>query len=217
MAGDAEGVGIVPFAYRRSSATSALQFAIGLEIMLLSPDPERVLLTTDHPNGGPFTAYPRILHLLMDKEEREREIAGLPDVVRQRSSIAGIEREYSLLEVAAMTRSGPARLLGLADRGHLNPGARADVAIYRDDPDRTAMFAAAAHVLKDGRSIVEAGEIVAWSFGRTLSVAVEPDATMARRADAYLDGRYGAGLASFAVPDDAFPGRPNFSEVACRS
>ena len=30
-----------------------------------------------------------------------------------------------------MTRAAPARLLGLADRGHLGPGALADVAVYR--------------------------------------------------------------------------------------
>jgi formylmethanofuran dehydrogenase subunit A len=217
VAGDAEGGGLVPFRYRRASPTGALQFAIGLELMLLSPDPERILLTTDHPNGGPFTAYPRILHLLMDKEERDRELAGLPDAVRERSSLTEIEREYTLAEVAAMTRSGPARLLGLADRGHLRPGARADVATYRDIPDRTAMFSAASHVLKGGRTIVEDGAVVDWAGGRTLSLSVETDRAMARRADAYLEARFGTGLSGFAVPEAAFPGREVFSEVACRS
>lgn len=211
IAGDAEGGGLVPFAYRRANPTSCLQFAIGLEIMLLSPDPARTLLTTDHPNGGPFTAYPRILHLLMDKAERDREIAGLDPVVASRSSLGSIEREYSLAEVAAMTRSGPARLLGLDDRGHLGPGARADVAVYRDDPDRTAMFSAAHRVLKDGAVVVEDGRVVSRQAGRTLSLAVEADDGMRRRADAYLEGRFGRGLAGFAVPDAAFAGREVFA------
>ena len=217
VAGDAEGGGLVPFRYRRVGATSALQFAIGLELMLLSPDPERILLTTDHPNGGPFTAYPRILHLLMDKEERDRELATLPRAVAERSSVGRLEREYTLSEVAAMTRSGPARLLGLDDRGHLRPGARADVAVYRDLPNRTAMFSAAAHVLKGGRTIVENGEIVDWQAGRTLSLSLGADPGMTRRADAYLETRFGTGLSGFAVPEAAFPGREVFSEVACRS
>jgi formylmethanofuran dehydrogenase subunit A len=175
-----------------------------------------MLLTTDHPNGGPFTAYPRIIHLLMDKEERDRELTRLPNAVAERSSIGGIGREYTLSEVAAMTRSGPARLLGLDDRGHLRPGARADVAVYRDTPDRTAMFSAAALVLKGGRTVVEDGDIVDWQFGRTLSLSVEADPGMARRADNYLEARFGAGLSGFAVPEAAFAGREVFSEVACR-
>ena len=78
------------------------------------------------PNGGPFTAYPRILHLLMDKEARDREVAAHPKVAAERTGLAAIEREYTLSEVAQLTRSGPAKLLGLTDRGHLRPGARAD-------------------------------------------------------------------------------------------
>ena len=216
-AGDGEGGGLVPFAYRRRGPTSALQFAIGLELMLLAPDPSRVLLTTDHPNGGPFTAYPRILHLLMDKEERDRELSTLRSVVRERSSIATIERELTFSEVAAMTRAGPARLLGLSDRGHLRPGARADVALYRDDPDRTAMFARAALVIKDGTVVVRDGEVVAWPSGRTLCLDLEADRTMARRSDAYLEARFGLGLDGFAVPEAAFAGRDVFGTEACRS
>ncbi|RVU17827.1 formylmethanofuran dehydrogenase subunit A [Methylobacterium oryzihabitans] len=216
-AGDAEGGGIVPFRYRDRGPTSSLQFAIGLELMLLSPDPERTILTTDHPNGGPFTAYPRILHLLMDKEERDRELAAHPKVAAERSGLHAIEREYTLSEVARLTRSGPAKLLGLADRGHLRPGARADVAVYREDTDRTAMFASAHRVFKDGAVIVEDGRVVAWRAGRTLSLALDADAGMARRTDAYLQERFGAGLDSFAVPDGAFPGREVFEAVACRA
>lgn len=216
-AGDAEGGGVVPFLYRPRGPTSSLQWAIGLEIMLLSRDPERTILTTDHPNGGPFTAYPRIIHLLMDKEARDREIATLPRVVGERSSLPGIAREYSFSEIAQLTRSGPAKLLGLADRGHLRAGARADVAVYRDDADRTAMFSRAALVLKDGVAIVEDGEVVDWRMGRSLSLAVESDTAMARRSETYLQDRFGQGLDSFAVPDAAFPETDVFEEIACRA
>lgn len=216
-AGDAEGGGVVPFLYRPRGPTSSLQWAIGLEIMLLSHEPERTILTTDHPNGGPFTAYPHIIHLLMDKEARDREIATLPTVVAERSSLPGIEREYSLSEIAQLTRSGPAKLLGLSDRGHLRAGARADVAVYREDRDRTAMFASAKLVLKDGVVIVEDGAIVRWRAGRSLSLSVESDRAMERRTDAYLQDRFGQGLDSFAVPDAAFAEADVFEGVACRT
>ncbi|UMY16921.1 formylmethanofuran dehydrogenase subunit A [Methylobacterium organophilum] len=217
QAGDAEGGGVVPFLYRPRGPVSSLQWAIGLELMLLSSNPERTILTTDHPNGGVFTEYPRIIHLLMDAEERAREIATLPAVVSERSGLASIEREYTLSEIAQLTRSGPAKLLGLTDRGHLRPGARADVAIYRDDKNRTAMFANAKLVLKDGRTIVEDGEVVEWGFGKTLELDVEADPAIARRSEAYLQDRFGAGLDTFAVPDAAFPEAAVFEDVACRA
>ncbi|GJE60297.1 formylmethanofuran dehydrogenase subunit A [Methylobacterium trifolii] len=216
-AGDAEGGGVVPFLYRPRGPTSSLQWAIGLEIMLLSGDLERTILTTDHPNGGPFTAYPRIIHLLMDKEERDREIATLPKIVGERSTLPEIERELSFSEIAQLTRSGPARLLGLSDRGHLREGARADVAVYREDADRTAMFTAARLVLKDGRVVVEDGEVVDWRAGQTLSLSVESDKAMERRSEAYLQDRFGQSLDSFTVPDAAFGEAGVFEDVACRA
>ena len=216
-AGDAEGGGIVPFLYKPRGPVSSLQWAIGLELMLLAKEPERTILTTDHPNGGPFTEYPRIIHWLMDKEERDREIASLHKVIGERSGLCEIEREYSFSEIAQLTRSGPAKLLGLADRGHLREGARADVAIYRDDRNRTAMFARAKLVLKDGHVIVEDGEIVAWRSGRTLELTVESDKAMTALTETYLQDRFGAGLDSFSVPDEAFPAADVFEDVACRA
>ena len=46
--------------------------------------------------------------------------------------------------------------------------------------------------------------MVEWRAGRTLSLTVESDKAMAKRADAYLTERFGEGLDSFAVPDAAF-------------
>jgi formylmethanofuran dehydrogenase subunit A len=183
--------------------------------MLLSPDPWRVLLSTDHPNGGPFTAYPRLIHLLMDREERKRELDTIHPVVAERSSLAAIEREFSLYEVAIMTRAAPARLLGLTDRGHLGPGARADIAVYREDRDRTAMFRHARTVLKEGRFVVADGEVVDAAPGVTLCLDVAADLGMSRRVDAYMAERFGSGLDAFAVPEAAFPGREVFRMQPC--
>ena len=68
------GCGIVPFAYRERNYVHALQWGIGLELFLLSRDPWRVVLSTDHPNGGSFLSYPRLIRLLMDREFRNEQI-----------------------------------------------------------------------------------------------------------------------------------------------
>ena len=146
--GDSNGGGIVPLTYRAKSKINVLQWAIGLELFLLIDDPWRVFLTTDHPNGGPFTAYPDLIALLMDKSVREEAIAALPEDVFESTTLKSLDREYSLNEIAIMTRAAPARLLGTKDRGHLGIGAVGDVAIYRDQADRAAMFRAAKWLIK---------------------------------------------------------------------
>jgi formylmethanofuran dehydrogenase subunit A len=142
--GDGNGGGIVPYRYRKTDFFNAVQWAAGLELFLLINDPWRVFFTTDHPNGAPFTAYPDLLALLMDRSVRAQQIETLPKEAMEVSTLASITREYTLSEIAIMTRAAPARLLGLADRGHLGAGARADVAVYRPQPDIAAMFRDAA-------------------------------------------------------------------------
>ncbi|MBT9595484.1 MAG: formylmethanofuran dehydrogenase subunit A [Vitreoscilla sp.] len=161
------GCGVVPFRYREQSYVNALQWAIGLEIFLLVDDPWRVVLTTDHPNGGPFTSYPHLIRLLMDRSFREEQLAKLhPDVVAN-TALRSITRELSLHEIAIMTRAGPARLLGLTDRGHLGAGAAADIAVYREHADRERMFTTPEWVFKDGALVARAGRITAAPTGGT--------------------------------------------------
>ena len=66
-----------------------------------------------------------------------------------------------------MTRAGPARSLGLKDRGHLGVGACADITVYDDNPDREAMFAKPEFVFKNGELIVRNGKIVKVVNGAT--------------------------------------------------
>jgi formylmethanofuran dehydrogenase subunit A len=167
------GCGVVPFRYREQSFVNALQWTIGLEIFLLVNDPWRVVLTTDHPNGGPFTSYPHLIRLLMDRSFREEQLAKLHPDAAANAALKSITRELSLYEIAVMTRAGPAKLLGLKDRGHLGVGAAADIAVYRDQPDREAMFTTPDHVFKDGTLVSRAGRIAAVPTGGTHYV--EPD------------------------------------------
>ena len=73
--------------------------------------------------------------------------------------MADLDREYSLYEIAIITRAGPARMLGLAQKGHLGAGADADITIYTPGADRKAMFELPCYVIKNGEVIVEQGEI----------------------------------------------------------
>jgi formylmethanofuran dehydrogenase subunit A len=175
------GCGVIPYEYREKSVVHATQWAVGLELLLLSADPWRLVLSTDHPNGGTFLSYPRLIRLLMDRSFRDEQIARLPPQALEGTALAeGLAREYSLAEVAIVTRAGPARLLGLATKGHLAPGADADVTIYMPDPDVERMFTAPRHVLKAGVRVVEDGRIRAEVRGRTLSVAPEHDPAVER-------------------------------------
>ena len=175
------GCGVVPFRYREQSYVNALQWAIGLELFLLVNDPWRVVLTTDHPNGGPFTSYPHLIRLLMDRSFREEQLAKLhPDVAAQ-AALRSIKRELSLSEIAIMTRAGPARLLGLADRGQLGVGAAADIVVYREQADREAMFATPELVFKDGAQVARAGRITAVPVGGTHFVEPEFDRGIEKR------------------------------------
>ncbi len=215
--GDGNGGGIVPYNYRSTNAVSALQWAIGLELFLLIDDPWRVFFTTDHPNGGPFTAYPKMLHLLMDAGERARFMETLPQKAFKTSLLGQLKREYSLYEIAIMTRAAPARLLGTLDRGHLGDGAIADIAVYTDRPDKTAMFAAADYVFKDGVMIVKEVRILAPYYGRTLTVKPEFDKQLAPRLQSYYGEFYGTSPETFSVPS-TFAGHkePVFSEQGRR-
>jgi formylmethanofuran dehydrogenase subunit A len=161
------GCGVVPFRYREQSYVNALQWAIGLEIFLLVKNPWQVVLTTDHPNGGPFTSYPHLIRLLMDRSFREEQLAKLHPDVAANSALKQIARELTLSEIAVMTRAAPARLLGLVDRGHLAPGAAADIAVYREAADREVMFTAPDHVFKDGVEVARAGKLIALPTGGT--------------------------------------------------
>ena len=213
--GDSNGGGIVPYEYRAGSFFNAVQFAVGLELFLLIEDPWRVYFTTDHPNGAPFTAYPDLFALLMDRDLRAEWLSRLPPEALSVTTLPALNREYSLYEIATMTRAAPARLLGLSDRGHLAPGARADVAVYRPQKDLAQMFRSAARVYKDGDLVVRDGEVTHYRFGRALNVSPEVDAAMQRRMAQYYDARYGLSSDFMRVPEFAIERPDPFEVVPC--
>ena len=64
----------------------------------------------------------------------------------------GLAREYTLNEIAIVTRAAPARLLGLKHKGHLGVGADADLTVYSRNSDIAQMFSLPRYVIKEGRS-----------------------------------------------------------------
>ena len=215
LEGEANGAGIVPYEYRAGDFYNAVQWAAGLELFLLIDDPWRVFFTTDHPNGAPFTTYPEIFALLMDRDRRAQQIATLPPDAMAVTTLPAITREYSLVEIATMTRAAPARLLGLEDRGHLGPGAVADVAVYADERDRAKMFRAAALVFKDGELLVRDGAVTHYRWGRALNVRPGRDRAIDQRMTRYYEDRFGLSDAFLKVPEHAI-GRPQpFGLVPC--
>jgi formylmethanofuran dehydrogenase subunit A len=164
------GCGIVPYVYKDRSLVNAVQWAVGLELMLLIDDPWRVFLTTDHPNGGAFWRYPEIIQLLMDVEFRREQVRKLPEVAQQRIRLGEIDRQYTLAEVAIITSAGPARALGMPQKGHLGAGADADVTIYPEKPYDGVLFGYPRYVIKGGEVVVEEGEVRAVTEGREFVV-----------------------------------------------
>jgi formylmethanofuran dehydrogenase subunit A len=208
------GCGVVPIAYEEKNFVHALQFAIGLEWFLRVDDPWRVALSTDHPNGGSFLAYPQLIALLMDRGHRGDVLARLPDRVRARSGLGDLSREYSLAEIAIVTRAAPAKLLGLANKGHLGPGADADVTIYAPDVDRSRMFAIPRYVIKNGAFVVDDGEPRESADGRSL--VVEPGYDSAIEADvaAWFDRYSSIRFRNYALRPDEISGR---TVVPCKA
>lgn len=153
------GCGVVPVTYREKSLVHAWQWAVGLEWFLTATDPWRVVLSTDHPNGAHFTAYPTLMRLLGDEAFRREAFARLHPVVRRKSPLASLTREYSLNELAIITRAAPARLAGLQHKGHLGVGADADLTVYRPSRDLSQMFAMPARVYKAGMLVAEDGHL----------------------------------------------------------
>lgn len=208
------GCGLVPFTYRDKNFVNALQWAIGLETFLLIDDPWRVFLTTDHPNGAPFTSYPHLIRLLMDRSFRNDMLSTINKHAARQTTLGSIDREYSLYEIAIMTRAGPARILGLADRGHLGEGAGADISVYTGQADMEAMFSRPDYVFKDGAMVVRDGIVVAAPQGVTHAVRPDYDRGIEKSLTEYFE-RYGmVRIGNFRISDGEIG--PGLTVHACR-
>ena len=181
------GSGIVPYVYSKDIYVCGVQWSIGLEMALLAKDHMRCYLTTDHPNAGPFTRYPRVMKWLMSEKARDEVFASMKseDKVRDRSTLGGIDRELTLYEIAMMTRAGTAKALGLGGRlGGLAPGMQADIAVYPYNPETESdpeqiewAFSHAKYLIKSGEVIINDSEIISNGNKQTYWVDVKTNAS----------------------------------------
>ena len=170
--------GVTPFIYSPKNPVNAIQWAIGLELALLI-DPEKVILTTDSPNGGLFTEYPKIITWLMSKKAREDQLKNVHNAVERRAIISTLDKEYDFYEIAMVTRTNPAKAAGITNKGHLGVGADADIVVYDINPlefnpndyEKLEKALSRAYLtIKGGEIIVKEGEIVNVVYGKTFWV-----------------------------------------------
>jgi len=224
------GSGVVPFLYTPGAPVPSVQWAIGMELFLLTNDAAKVCLTTDSPNAGPFTRYPRVMAWLMSNKYRENMIENeLHPWAQRKSSIATIDREYSFYEIAQVSRATPAKVLGLSDtKGHLGAGADADIAVYSFDPetqdqssdymDLEAALQNASFVLKDGEMVVKEGMVVNTKLhGRTFWINTQFDGELEKEVMKSVESKfkqfYSVNFENYPVQEEYIPRSVPIGEV----
>ncbi len=97
----------------------------------------------------------------MDYDFRMSIFEQLHPEVKKTSLLPTLKREYSLNEIAMMTRWGPAQALGLNEHyGRLQTGAFGDIVVYRNDRNPQAMFAIPEKVFRRGRLVYQNGSFM---------------------------------------------------------
>jgi formylmethanofuran dehydrogenase subunit A len=139
---------------------------------------------------------------LMDRGHRLDTLNRLPEKVRTRSGLGDLSREYTLSEIAIITRAAPARMLGLANKGHLGPGADGDVTIYAPNDDKEKMFSLPRYLIKGGEVILDDGDLRLWPEGRTLHVAPEGDFDADRGISEWFETSSSMSFANYPVRDE---------------
>jgi len=209
------GAGVVPYTFKKNNPANTVQWGIGLELALLIKDPWKVYMTTDHPNGGPFIYYPKVMAWLMSRQARTDTMRGLNKAVLKRTSLASNYREYTFNELAVVTRAGTAQALGLKDKGHLGVGADADLAVYDIDPtdwrpskyrDLMKAFAKASYTIKGGQVVVKDGQVTATPMGAThwvdAKIPEEIEADLMKDLERDFKRYYTVSLRNYPVGDE---------------
>ena len=123
----------------------------------------------------------------MDRSFRNDMLATIHPEAAAASNLGAIDREYSLYEIATMTRAAPAKSLGLTGFGSLAPGARAHITVYKDHPNRETMFSRPEYVFEDGEIVVRKGRVVTETWGATHVVHPQFDNAIDRDVGRYFD------------------------------
>ena len=143
----------LPYVYLKECYIDSMLWINGMEFLLYFEDLSKLSLSLDFPSGGKVQSYPFIISCLMDRDKRNGFLRTLnPDAVKA-SSLPSIKREYSLYEIAAITRSSPAAACAFENRGNLREGSIADIVLYEPQADIEKMFANPRHVIISGEPL----------------------------------------------------------------
>jgi formylmethanofuran dehydrogenase subunit A len=138
----------------------------------------------------------------MDRTFRNDVLSTIHPEAQKMTTLASIEREYTLQEIATMTRAGAAKLIGLQNRGGLSAGNWADITIYTDNVDRQKMFEKPDYVFKDGEVVVIDGKVVHTKWGTTHIVKPDYDKSIEKDLKAYFDKYLTMKVDNFRMSDD---------------
>jgi formylmethanofuran dehydrogenase subunit A len=138
----------------------------------------------------------------MDRSFRNEVLSTIHPEAQKMTTLASIEREYTLQEIAIMTRAGAAKLIGLKDRGGLSAGNWADITVYTDNNDRQVMFEKPDYVFKDGQLVVVDGKVVSTKWGTTHTVKPDFDPSVEKGLKDYFDRFLTMKLGNFKISDD---------------
>ncbi len=211
--------GIVPYIFRRKNSVNAIQWALGLEFLLLIDDLSKVNISTDHPNGGPFTFYPMIFSWLMSKKARERMLTRADKAASEKTTLSDITKELSLSDIVQVSRTSAAQILGLVNKGHLGIGADADIAIHdfriplnKLNQDYNAIekgFSETKYTIKDGLIVYSNGQILSNPIGRTFRIKAEVPEDWTLSIQDAIEERfrkhYTVSLNNYAIQKEYFP------------
>lgn len=198
--------GVIPGEFKPyRNLVHATQWAIGLEWYLRMPNPWQVAMSSDHPNGGAFVKYPEIIHLLMDREFRQEMISRMPEKMAERCPLNELDREYTLNEIAIITRAAPAKILGLSSKGHLGVGADADITVYQQQENITEMFQRPQAVFKAGTVIVRQGELQQKQLGNLLRPEIEYDSSSLSHLKEWFNENYSIQFGNYRIDEQESP------------
>ena len=135
----------------------------------------------------------------MDKSYRDNEFEKINKQAQKSSVLKNLKREYSLYDIAILTRAGPAKVLGLTNIGHLGFGAKANITVYNDKQDKEEMFEKPFMVLKDGQIIVKNGTIRKITNGKLYVAETDYDQSIKKEINIHFEKYIGRKMSLFEI------------------
>ncbi len=140
----------------------------------------------------------------MDYDYRLECASKINKISYEMSFLKDIKRVYSINDIAIMTRSEPAKILGLNDRGSLAPGCLADISIYNPNLKYDQMFRYPVYVFKDGKEIVKNGKVNNFFKTKTQALNLSYDKNITKYINKWISKQYSLDSDDISVDTNYF-------------